>query len=126
MKVIAAVVGLAALLASCSANRSPEDVRKMVAPRQFQFNQPPAAVRNCILPLLDKLEPFNIQPGLTRPVTVRDLGEKIEIFSQDETITLYTIDLVKTTRDTSTATAYAPNSNVLSQIDATMRRCGGT
>lgn len=98
----------------------------VAAPRQFQFAQAPASVRNCLLPLLDKLEPFNIQPGLTRPITVRDLGDKIEILSQDETITLYVIDLAKSAGAGSTAMAFAPTPTVLAQIETAARRCGGS
>lgn len=121
---VAAALGALIVLSSCTAGRTPEDLRA-TPPRQFQFSQQPVAVRNCILPGLDRLEPFNIQPGLTRPPQVRELGDKIEIFAQDEMITLYAIDIVKAGRDGSSLSAYAPTSHVISQIDAIARRCGG-
>jgi hypothetical protein len=122
MRTVAAL-GALIVLSACAAGRSPQDLRAS-PPRQFQFGQPPAAVRNCILPGLDRLEPFNIQPGLTRPPQVRELGDKIEIFAQDETITLYVVDLTRAGRDGSSLSAYAPTTHVTSQIDAIARRCG--
>lgn len=115
------------LLASCNVTATPADMRaKAEAPHQFRFAQPVTTVKGCMLAQLDKLQPFNLQPGLTRPPTVRDLGNKSEIFAQDETITLYVVDLESAGPRSTSASAYAATSHVYGQLDAAARSCGGT
>jgi len=118
---------LLALLAGCNVTTTPADMRAQAKPpHQFQFAQPAASVKACLVAQLDKLQPFNVQPGLTRPPTIRDLGSKSEIFAQDETITLYVVDLEPAGARASVASAYATTRHVYDQIDAAARACGAT
>lgn len=117
---------VAALLSGCAAATTPGDLRAQAdGATRFQFSQTAASVKTCLVPALDKIKPFTLNPG-TRPPSVRELGDKLEIFAQDETITLYVIDLNATGPRSSQTVAYAKTMALLDQLGAAARSCGGS
>ena len=109
----------------CQTSSSPTDAREMAtAKQQFAFQQSAPMVKSCLLPVLDQLKLFPLDPLSTRPSQVRDLGNKTEIFAQDAMTTLYVVDIEAVGAKTTEAKSYAHNAQAAGQIAEAMKRCG--
>ncbi|HSF94303.1 MAG TPA: hypothetical protein VLA52_04690 [Thermohalobaculum sp.] len=116
-------------LAACSAVlRTPEDLRSSQPAQSYQFTVDRQTVVECLLPHLDRIEPFNLGAGATRPPTVRNLKSDTQILAMDETIALYVIDVKEMMPIGTQASAYVNQSfgkRIDPKIHAAMRACGG-
>lgn len=119
------IFGAAFFLAGCGTSRTPVDARQSATPHRISFAQSAPTVKACLVPGLDTIRPFNFPPADTRPVTVRDLPNKSEIFALDEMITLYVVDLEPAGPTRSIATIYSVPDRITKQIDEIARSCGG-
>lgn len=123
--ILGAVASISALTSACSPPMTPADLRSQTdGGRRFQFAQASSTVKACLVPALDQIKPFTLEPS-TRPPMVRDLGGKTEIFAQDETITVYLVDLEVTSARSSQAAVYAKTSALLEHLAGAVRSCGG-
>jgi hypothetical protein len=115
---------MALCLAACAVPRAPADLRQQNAVRSYRFNQSLTATKACLIPGLDRLRPFTIPSTDTRPPSIRDIGGRTEIFAQDETITLYVVDLEPAGTTATTAGLYTATTRVTEQFDTIARGCG--
>lgn len=124
---IPAALALAAIaLAGCNAiASSPAELRAQAqAARTYRFAQAAPAVKACMVGELDRLKPFTLEPG-TRPPSVRELGARTEIFAQDESVTLYLVELAPAGPRASSAAIYATRTAIADQLAGAARICGG-
>jgi hypothetical protein len=121
----AAALAALALLCGCQATaRSPADMRAQAsAPRLVRANQAAGAARPCLVAALDQVRPFTLEPG-SRPVQVRELGGRTELFAQDESVTLYLVDLADGGARSSSAAIYAGTPAIADQVATAARSCG--
>lgn len=114
---------IAVALCGCGPPRTPGELAANATARAYAFPRTVEAVRDCMVPALDQIAPFNFPPNDRRPAQVRAIGGGFEIFAQDETITLYVVRLTPQGPRTSAAIS-ALRDGILTQIDAVARRCG--
>jgi hypothetical protein len=117
---------VAGLLAGCAGPATtPDQPRAKGVSREYAFGATLPQVRDCLLPKLDRLQPFNVQPGLTRSPTVRERAGGLEIIAQDETITLYVVTLSPSPSGHATNAEASSSVEIARQIDQAATQCGG-
>ena len=112
------LLAVAGLLAGCAAT-TPDQPRARGVSREYAFGATLPQVRDCLLPKL------NVQPGLTRPPTVRERAGGLEIIAQDETITLYVVTLSPSPSGHATNAEASSSVEIARQIDQAATQCGG-
>ena len=108
---------VAGLLAGCAAT-TPDQPRAKGVSREYAFGATLPQVRDCLLPKL-------VQPGLTRPPTVRERAGGLEITAQDETTTLYVVTLSPSPSGHATNAEASSSVEIARQIDQAATQCGG-
>lgn len=113
------------LLVSC-AGRTLDSLRNdpQIA---YRFNGNLEAVKTCLVPLLDHVEPFTPISSQTKPALIRSFPAKTEIFAQDaDTRLLYLVEIEAIGTTGVVGKAYTPIKRLLPQIAEVFAKCGGS
>lgn len=115
-------LGAALGTAGCASSRTPtEMIESMPASSRFVTEASASAVRDCLMPKLDDLRPFALEPMSRRPALVRTVGATTQIFAQDDTFTLYVVEIAPRERGSAVAVF---SKNLAEQIAPIVSACG--